>query len=124
VGYSERHTTGKHGLLFAFGPSIAIKGTMMTHIETKPPVTELQRVRQWAQEKIDAGSEPPWAWYQYMKLIESIDAVFQGTECTTAMENLQQSGKHTERRLQLVEAKSEQDISQLHPVDSKVLMPM
>jgi len=44
-------------------------------METKP-TAELQRVRQWAHDKIDAGSEPPWAWYQYMKLIETIDALF------------------------------------------------
>jgi hypothetical protein len=92
-------------------------------METKP-MAELQRVRQWAREKIDAGSEPPWAWYQYMKLIESIDAIFQGAECTTTMENLRQSAEHPERRLQLVDAKSPQDTSQRHHVDSKVRLPM
>jgi hypothetical protein len=31
----------------------------------------LIRVKEWAQSKIRAGAEPPWAWYQYMKLIEA-----------------------------------------------------
>ena len=69
-------------------------------METKP-TAELRRVREWAHEKIDAGSEPPWAWYQYMKLIETIDAIFQGAECTTTTENLRQSVEQSERRLRL-----------------------
>ena len=28
---------------------------------------ELERVRDWANAKVQSGSEPPWAWYQYMK---------------------------------------------------------
>ena len=32
-------------------------------------VEKLQEMRDWAQGKIDNGTEPPWAWYQYMKLI-------------------------------------------------------
>jgi hypothetical protein len=92
-------------------------------METKP-TAELQRVRQWAYEKIDAGSEPPWAWYQYMKLIESIDAIFQGTECTITTENLRQSVERPERRLQLVETTCPQDTSRPRPVDSKVQLPM
>jgi hypothetical protein len=92
-------------------------------METKP-TAELRRVRDWAHEKIDAGSEPPWAWYQYMKLIESIDAIFQGAEATTTMENLQQSAERPGTRLQLVGAKSPQDSAPRRPVDSKVRMPM
>jgi hypothetical protein len=92
-------------------------------METKP-TAELRRARQWAQEKIDAGSEPPWAWYQYMKLIETIDAIFQGAEATTPMENLQQSAERRERRLRLVGANSPQDNVPRRPADSKVRMPM
>jgi hypothetical protein len=29
-------------------------------------------LRDWASRKVEAGSEPPWAWYQYMKLIETL----------------------------------------------------
>jgi hypothetical protein len=43
---------------------------------------QLKSVRDWAQSKIDAGSEPPWAWYQYMKLVETCDAILRGMECT------------------------------------------
>ena len=91
-------------------------------MDTKP-TAELRRVRDWAHEKIDAGSEPPWAWYQYMKLIETIDAIFAGTAVTTT-ENLPQSAERSERRLRLVGAKCQQDISPPRPSDSKVRMPM
>jgi hypothetical protein len=32
----------------------------------------------WAKDKVRAGREPPWAWYQYMKLVEAVDAIRQG----------------------------------------------
>lgn len=43
---------------------------------------ELERVRDWAKEKIRDGSEPPWAWYQYMKLVETTDAILDGMAAT------------------------------------------
>lgn len=35
----------------------------------------LRDVRQWALNKIHAGQEPPWSWYQHMKLVEAIEAI-------------------------------------------------
>jgi|KBSMisStaDraftv2_1062788.scaffolds.fasta_scaffold559509_1 hypothetical protein len=35
-------------------------------------------VRDWARGKIDAGKEPPWAWYQYMKLVDAVDSIRRG----------------------------------------------
>jgi hypothetical protein len=87
------------------------------------PLTELNRVRQWAHDKIQAGSEPPWAWYQYMKLIEAIDAIKDGMAATTT-ENSPQSETHSERRLQLVDSTSRKDTSPRRLVGSKVRMPM
>jgi hypothetical protein len=86
-------------------------------------LAELNRIRQWAHDKIKAESEPPWAWYQYMKLIETIDAILQGMAVTTT-ENLPQSDQHPERRLQLVGPKCQQDTAPRRPVDSKIQMPM
>lgn len=91
---------------------------MQTH-----PTAELKRVRQWAQEKIDAGSEPPWAWYQYMKLIEAADAILSGMAATTT-ENLPQSAERPERRLQLVADSSPKDPAQRRPAETKVPLPM
>jgi len=95
----------------------------MAEIAKKPPMAEIRRVRDWAQQKIQAGSEPPWAWYQYMKLTEAVDAILQGMNATTTA-NLPQSAGREGKRLQLVEAKSRQDTAQLHHVEPKVRMPM
>ena len=31
--------------------------------------------RDWAEDRVASGREPPWAWYQYMKLIETVAAI-------------------------------------------------
>jgi hypothetical protein len=38
----------------------------------------LALVRDWAEAKVSTGREPPWAWYQYMKLIETVSAIQTG----------------------------------------------
>jgi hypothetical protein len=38
----------------------------------------LMTVRHWAGEKVRNGKEPPWAWYQYMKLVEAVDLIQHG----------------------------------------------
>jgi hypothetical protein len=38
----------------------------------------LVTVRDWAGEKVRSGKEPPWAWYQYMKLVEAVDLIHHG----------------------------------------------
>jgi len=35
----------------------------------------LQLLRTWAEKRVATGTEPPWAWYQYMKLIETVTAI-------------------------------------------------
>src|SRR5882672_7651763 len=45
----------------------------------------LKIVRGWAQSKIATGLEPPWAWYQYMKLVETVDAIEVGRESVTRL---------------------------------------
>ena len=44
---------------------------------------DLERIHKWASGKIGAGNEPPWAWYQYMKLRETIDAILGGMAVVT-----------------------------------------
>ncbi len=85
---------------------------------------QLQDVRQWAKDKIADGSEPPWAWYQYMKLIETADAILAGSACTTTTESSQQLGPHQDGPLRLVDATYRQDSVQRHPSGLPTLMPM
>jgi hypothetical protein len=46
---------------------------------------ELEKVRTWANDKIATGAEPPWAWYQYMKLRETLDAILNGMDATVSV---------------------------------------
>ena len=35
----------------------------------------LMKARDWAKGKLRGKSEPPWAWYQYMKLVEVTEEI-------------------------------------------------
>jgi len=47
---------------------------------------ELERVRRWAQSKLDAGQEPPWAWYRYMQLVDAINGIIDGRAATVTLD--------------------------------------
>jgi len=84
---------------------------------------ELQRVRDWANDRITAGDEPPWAWFQYMKLRETADAILQGMAATTT-ESSPQLAARAERHLRLVGAKCSPDSAQPHQLDQQAPLPM
>jgi hypothetical protein len=48
---------------------------------------DLERVREWTIRKIVSGNEPPWSWYQHMKLREALDAILAGMAATQPMED-------------------------------------
>ncbi len=75
---------------------------------------ELKRIREWAQQKIDAGQEPPWGWYQYMKLVEALNAILAGRQASTTMESLPLSEQHPARNLRLVASMCQPDTAQSH----------
>ena len=85
---------------------------------------QMQDVRQWAKDKIAGGQEPPWSWYQHMKLIDAIDAILGGAECTVTMENSQQSESHQDVYLRLVDSTYSPDNALHHPSGVPVQMPM
>jgi hypothetical protein len=85
---------------------------------------QLEEIRDWAKAKVASGEEPPWAWFQYMKLIEIVDAILGGQVSVTTMENLRQSGPNSAGHLHLVGSISPQDSGQ-HPLDiPQIPMPM
>ena len=53
---------------------------------------ELRRIRHWADQKIASGQEPPWAWYQYMKLVETLDAIIGGMSAVAPDQQVQTGG--------------------------------
>lgn len=85
---------------------------------------KLREVREWAQQKITSGQEPPWAWYQYMKLIETVDAILAGGAAVTRMDCSQQSASHSGTRLRLVGSTYQPDSAQPHQADVRPQMPM
>lgn len=85
---------------------------------------ELQEIRDWAQEKIAAAQEPPWSWYQYMKLRETCDAILAGMDSTTPLERSPESEQHTGAHLRLVDGSSQQDTARRHLVGLPVQTPM
>lgn len=85
---------------------------------------QLNDVRQWAKDKIASGEEPPWAWFQYMKLIEVADAILGGISCVATTENSQQSAAHQDARLRLVDSTYQQETAQRHPSGVPEQMPM
>lgn len=86
---------------------------------------ELEKVREWALQKLATGEEPPWAWYQYMKLRETLDAILAGMEAVTPQtESSPQEVPRRERHLRLVGAKCSPDSALPHPSDESVTLPM
>jgi hypothetical protein len=43
--------------------------------------------RDWAEGRVASGNEPPWAWYQYMKLIETVAAIQSSRAAVSAGES-------------------------------------
>src|SRR3990167_378197 len=64
-----------------FSPASHMKEPTMT-IVSMVSEQELRRIRHWADAKIASGQEPPLAWYQYMKLVETLDAIIAGMGVT------------------------------------------
>ena len=58
---------------------------------------ELQKVRDWANEKIANGQEPPWAWYQYMKLRETLQAILAGIQAASPERRVHRNRNHLRR---------------------------
>jgi hypothetical protein len=86
---------------------------------------ELERVRDWALGKLATGEEPPWAWYQYMKLRETMDAILSAMDSVTLQtESSPQSASRPGTHLRLVVATGSQDIVQHHPVEQSIPLPM
>ena len=84
---------------------------------------ELEKILDWAREKTHSGSEPPWAFYQYMKLQEAIDYILKGMETTNPTVSLPQSVKRQGNVFQLSASTSLQDSAQHHQDIVEIHLP-
>ncbi len=85
---------------------------------------KLTSIRTWAQETIQEGSQPPWAWYQYMKLVEAIDAIQNGMGAINQKANLPPTVTSEEKPLRLVGARCQLDNAPCHLAESPLRLPM
>jgi hypothetical protein len=83
---------------------------------------QLLEVRNWAGAKIASGAEPPWAWYQYMKLIETVDAILGGMAITKG--SSPQSAGSSDAHLRLVDPNDLQENTPHRPAGLPTQMPM
>lgn len=82
-------------------------------------------LRGWAKQKIKEGHEPPWSWYQYMKLIETLDAIAAARLAgTTETESSPLRERRPGASLQLVDQTYQPNTVRSHPAEPPVRLPM
>jgi hypothetical protein len=84
---------------------------------------DLLRIQSWAKEKIAQGNEPPWAWYQYMKLIETVQALTAGMAATVTKESSPQSDSRPGAHLRLVDSTDQPDNAPHRPAGLPIQLP-
>lgn len=85
---------------------------------------DLEQVREWAIRKITSGNEPPWSWYQHMKLREALDAILAGMAATQPKEDSQGLAARRDKDLRLVGEADQQDTAQYRSDPSPIPLPM
>lgn len=85
---------------------------------------DIQRLHDWAKDKTHSGSEPPWAWYQYMKLIEATESIMKGMDSAIATVNLPRLVSQEGNVFQLADSKSQQDSARCRQADEQPRLPM
>ena len=84
---------------------------------------DLERIRDLAVGKLSTGNEPPWVWYQLMKLREASEALIEGMDATQPTEGLRGSEPRRGAGLRLVGAGDQQETAQRHPDMVPVRLP-
>lgn len=84
---------------------------------------DLERIRDLAVERLSTGSEPPWVWYQLMKLREASESLIDGMEATQPTVGSQEPGSRRGAGLRLVDSGDRQEIAPPHPDNLSVRLP-
>jgi len=93
-------------------------------VDHMPAERLLKATQEWAQARMAGGQEPPWSWYQLMKLNEALDEILASINATSPTGHSQQSGRRPETHLRLVADTDLRDIAQRHPDEWPVQLPM
>lgn len=86
-------------------------------------ISSLKKSKEWAQERLDTGVEPPWSWYQLMKLVEAVDFILAARDTSTTDHSLELP-ERPGGRLQLVGEGYLQNDAQPRPDDPPIQLPM
>ncbi|MGB1219945.1 MAG: hypothetical protein ACPG43_00325 [Alcanivoracaceae bacterium] len=81
-------------------------------------------LRSEAENKLNAGCEPPWSRQSYSDLISAIDRVAAGLDATIDLEDLQRAEAPLESGGQPLAETHQPEIAQLRPAVLRVQMPM
>lgn len=84
---------------------------------------DLQKMRDWADGKIATGAEPPWTWFQYMKLRETLDQILEGTDAVMPTESSPRQEQRQESGPQLAVSNVRQGRAQPHQEVVPVRLP-
>jgi hypothetical protein len=84
----------------------------------------LEKVREWAYEKVRDGHEPPWAWYEYMKLIDASESILDGLDAARTGSSARSDRPPGKGRLQAVDAAYPRDGEPLLPRPKRRRLPM
>jgi hypothetical protein len=85
---------------------------------------ELMSVRAWAQGKLDANQEPPWAVQRYQDLVALLDEILASRASTVTLEDSLRSQAQSESVLQRGENIVHIDSAQRRLTVRKVQLPM
>lgn len=85
---------------------------------------ELREVLRWAEERIQDGSEPPWAMETYLELKSALKKVIAGRKATITLEDSQQLALLPETDPQPSDYNDSPNIVLLRPDNVRVQMPM
>ena len=85
--------------------------------------SDLERIREMAIEKLTTGNEPPWVWYQLMKLREASEALMAGMDATQPTAGLREPDSRQAAGLRPAGITWSQDNAQRHPDMVPVQLP-
>jgi hypothetical protein len=77
----------------------------------------------WASEKRSAGQERPWAWFQYLKLEETLGSLLSGMAASMPLGSLQSELRQA-RHIRRLGHTDQQECAQSHQSDEPVQLPM
>jgi len=63
------------------------------------PDAQMRALKEWAIERMSAGTQTPWAWFQFMKLLEVIDTFLDAGDDAGLRDKLPTPDKRVPARL-------------------------